>query len=75
MDDSIIAKRVKLCFFSQVVERNQHARSEARDAKVREYFYGIKNNLFPHTFDIKFSDIKIYKIGGEYGSEKNKCGW
>lgn len=46
-----------------VVERNQHARSEARDAKVREYFYGLKNNLFPHTFEVKFSDIKLYKIG------------
>lgn len=46
-----------------VVERNQTARSEARDAKVREYFYGTKNNLFPHTFEIKCADIKIYKIG------------
>lgn len=46
-----------------VVERNQNARSDARDAKVREYFYGPKNMLFPHTFELKCSDIKIYKIG------------
>ncbi|KAL4234900.1 Cleavage polyadenylation factor subunit clp1 [Mactra antiquata] len=46
-----------------VVERNQTARSDARDAKVREYFYGSKNTLFPHTFEVKVADIKIYKIG------------
>ncbi|PVD29573.1 hypothetical protein C0Q70_08827 [Pomacea canaliculata] len=46
-----------------VVERSQHARAEARDSRIREYFYGIRNTLFPHTFDVKFSDVKIFKIG------------
>ncbi|XP_060553316.1 polyribonucleotide 5'-hydroxyl-kinase Clp1-like [Ruditapes philippinarum] len=46
-----------------VVERNQTSRSESRDAKVREYFYGLKNSLFPHTFEVNCVDIKIYKIG------------
>ena len=50
----------------QVVERSQHARAEARDQKIREYFYGVKSNLFPHTFDIKFNEIKLFKIGGNY---------
>lgn len=49
----------------QVVERSQHARAEARDSRIREYFYGIRNTLFPHTFDVKFSDVKIFKIGGK----------
>ncbi|GJQ80829.1 cbc [Trypoxylus dichotomus] len=47
-----------------VVERSKSARSEARDQRIREYFYGTaKNSLYPHSFDIKWSEIRIYKIG------------
>jgi polyribonucleotide 5'-hydroxyl-kinase len=30
---------------------------------VREYFYGLRTPLYPHSFDVRFSDAKIYKIG------------
>ncbi|KAL8576254.1 hypothetical protein ACOMHN_006177 [Nucella lapillus] len=46
-----------------VVERSQHARAEARDMKNREYFYGVNSTLYPHSFDIKFNEIKLFKIG------------
>lgn len=46
-----------------VVERTKSMRSEARDSRVREYFYGLKTPLYPHSFDVKFADVKIYKIG------------
>ncbi|XP_022915312.1 protein CLP1 homolog [Onthophagus taurus] len=47
-----------------VVERSKSARSETRDQRIREYFYGSpKNSLYPHSFDLKWSEIKIYKIG------------
>lgn len=46
-----------------VVERSKEVRAEARDNKIREYFYGIKNTLFPHTFPVNFSDVKIFKVG------------
>ncbi|XP_067125537.1 polyribonucleotide 5'-hydroxyl-kinase Clp1 [Centruroides vittatus] len=46
-----------------VVERSQRSRAEARDNRVREYFYGLRTPLYPHSFDVRFSDIKIYKIG------------
>ncbi|XP_052819343.1 polyribonucleotide 5'-hydroxyl-kinase Clp1-like [Mya arenaria] len=46
-----------------VVERSNHQRTEARESTVRNYFYGPKNTLFPHTFEVKCADIKIYKIG------------
>ena len=49
----------------QVVERSQSTRAEARDLRIREYFYGLKNNFFPHSFDVKFNDVKIFKVGGE----------
>ncbi|RUS92133.1 hypothetical protein EGW08_000157, partial [Elysia chlorotica] len=46
-----------------VVERSQAIRADSRDSRIREYFYGMKNSLFPHTFDVKFNDVKIFKIG------------
>ncbi|XP_065335760.1 protein CLP1 homolog [Cloeon dipterum] len=46
-----------------VVERTSKSRIDSRDARVREYFYGTKTNLYPHSFDVKFSDVRIYKIG------------
>ncbi|CAH0756607.1 unnamed protein product [Diatraea saccharalis] len=46
-----------------VVERSSAQRSEARDARIREYFYGKRTPYYPHSFDVKFSDLKIYKVG------------
>ena len=37
--------------------------TRTRDARVREYFYGPSGQLFPHSFDVKFSELKIFKIG------------
>ena len=47
--------------------RSKNLRRSNRIERIHEYFYGKKGLLsfFPYTFDIKFSDIKIYKIGGE----------
>ena len=48
-----------------VVERPQEQRMEARDSRIKRYYYGHDGKLFPHSFDVKFTDIKdkIYKIG------------
>lgn len=48
-----------------VVSRNKEQRAEGRDHRIKQYFYGPRNNLFPHTFDVHFSDIKdkLFKIG------------
>jgi polyribonucleotide 5'-hydroxyl-kinase len=48
-----------------VVERSQQTRAESRDQRIREYFYGVllKSPLYPHSIDIKFADLKLYKIG------------
>lgn len=45
-----------------VVERSDGVRRDARQKKVKEYFYGVRNNLHPHTFQVNFSDIKLFKI-------------
>jgi len=46
-----------------VVVRSQETRRSSRDDRVRAYFYGKKLNFYPHSFEVKFADIKIYKIG------------
>lgn len=46
-----------------VVTRPSHVRAVARDDRVRSYFYGLKTKFHPHCIDVKFSQLKIYKIG------------
>ncbi|XP_065666884.1 protein CLP1 homolog isoform X2 [Hydra vulgaris] len=46
-----------------VFERSQSQRSHARDERIREYFYGGRTPLYPHVFDVKFDEIKVYMIG------------
>lgn len=45
-----------------VVERSTSQRAEARDSRIREYFYGKRTPYYPHSFDVKYSDLKIYKV-------------
>lgn len=46
-----------------VVKRSKNFRSESRDQRIREYFYGKHSPLYPHSFDVKWTDIKICKVG------------
>ncbi|KAK2158978.1 hypothetical protein LSH36_161g16015 [Paralvinella palmiformis] len=46
-----------------VVERSQKGRMESRDSKIREYFYGVRNSCYPHTFEVKFNEVKLFKVG------------
>ncbi len=47
-----------------VVERSKECRREARDEKIREYFYGFRGvSFYPFSFEVRFSDVRIYKIG------------
>ncbi|KOC64300.1 Protein CLP1 like protein [Habropoda laboriosa] len=57
---------VKVVFLPKsggVVERSQAQRTEARDQGVREYFYGSRTPLYPHSFEVKWSEARLYKIG------------
>ncbi|GFQ72871.1 protein CLP1 homolog [Trichonephila clavata] len=44
------------------IERSITVRSESRDARVREYFYGPTNELQPFTFDVKYSEIQVFRV-------------
>lgn len=46
-----------------VVERSQSQRTEARDQGVREYFYGSRTLLFPHSFEVRWNEARLFKIG------------
>ncbi|CAG0916574.1 unnamed protein product [Notodromas monacha] len=47
-----------------VVERSKRTRFASRMSRLRNYFYGnFESTYFPHTFDVKFSDLRIFKIG------------
>ncbi len=45
------------------MERSRQARLESRDQRIREYFYGSAAQFYPHSFEVRFSDVKIFKIG------------
>ncbi|XP_039272809.1 polyribonucleotide 5'-hydroxyl-kinase Clp1-like [Styela clava] len=46
-----------------VVERSRELRRDHREERIKEYFYGPNKIYFPHAFDVKFSEISIFKIG------------
>ncbi|KXJ28151.1 Protein CLP1-like [Exaiptasia diaphana] len=46
-----------------VVVRSKETRRNTRDDRVRSYFYGHQGNLYPHSFEVKLADVKIFKIG------------
>jgi polyribonucleotide 5'-hydroxyl-kinase len=46
-----------------VVERSTNLRAASRHDLVRQYFYGLRHNLYPHIYDVRFSDVHIYKVG------------
>ncbi|GMN42370.1 hypothetical protein TIFTF001_011580 [Ficus carica] len=55
---------VKLQRSGGVVSRNAKFRQKARSSRIREYFYGLANDLSPHSNIANFSDLSVYRIGG-----------
>lgn len=45
------------------VDRDEEYMRHSRQAQIREYFFGdAKNTLSPHTLQLDFSQLTIYKI-------------
>ncbi|KDP45471.1 hypothetical protein JCGZ_09720 [Jatropha curcas] len=55
---------VKLQKSGGVVSRTSKVRQKARSYRIREYFYGIANELSPHSNIANFNDLFVYRIGG-----------
>eukprot|EP00117_Sycon_ciliatum_P049281 scpid21118/ scgid34961/ Polyribonucleotide 5&apos; Polynucleotide kinase Clp1; Pre-mRNA cleavage complex II protein Clp1 len=56
-------KLVELPKSGGVVARNRVLRSKTRERLIHEYFYGLQGDLFPHSFDVSFDAVKIFKVG------------
>ncbi|RYR04536.1 hypothetical protein HN51_041210 [Arachis hypogaea] len=56
---------VKLQRSGGVLSRNVKVHQKARTFRIREYFYGLLNDLSPHSNIANFSDLCVYRIGGE----------
>ncbi|KAI4351594.1 hypothetical protein L6164_005939 [Bauhinia variegata] len=55
---------VKLQRSGGVVSRNAKFRQKSRSYRIREYFYGVVNDLSPHSNIANFSDLFVYRVGG-----------
>lgn len=55
---------VKLQKSGGVVSRPPKYRQKSRGHRIREYFYGMANDLSPHSNIANFSDLSVYRIGG-----------
>ncbi|GFT80082.1 protein CLP1 homolog [Nephila pilipes] len=57
------------------IERSPEIRSQSREARVKEYFYGPSNELQPFTFVVKYSEIQVFRVKtrplGEGGESMN----
>ena len=54
---------IKLDKSGGCVDRDDSFRHQLREAQIREYFFGdLKNTLSPHTQQIDFSQLTIYRI-------------
>ncbi|CAL4889135.1 unnamed protein product [Urochloa decumbens] len=62
---------VKLQKSEGVVLRNSKYRQKTRSFRIKEYFYGIANDLAPHSNIVNFSDVSVYRIGGGHQAPRS----
>lgn len=55
---------VKLPASGGAVPRNPEYRRKARMQRVREYFYGPRNDLSPHSSSARFDELQVWRVGG-----------
>ena len=56
---------IKLDKSGGCVDRDQAYLTQFRQAQIREYFFGdTRSTLSPHTQQIDFSQMNIYKLSG-----------
>ena len=55
---------VRLHSSGGVVTRSPPQRKAARTQRVRDYFYGARGDLSPHSQTVGFDDLRFYRVGG-----------
>lgn len=56
-----------------VVTRDTRYRKESRTARVREYFYGPRNSLLPHSQTMQATNLLVFKVGRWGGRGMEDC--
>ncbi|KAG0487428.1 hypothetical protein HPP92_009523 [Vanilla planifolia] len=56
---------VKLHKSGGVVPRNQKTRQSSCSSRIKEYFYGLNNDLSPNSLSMNLDDISVYRISGD----------
>jgi polyribonucleotide 5'-hydroxyl-kinase len=46
-----------------VITRSKEFRSKARMKRIKQYFYGVRGTLSPHSITIKFNEVIFCRIG------------
>ncbi|KAF7084364.1 hypothetical protein CFC21_088006 [Triticum aestivum] len=62
---------VKLHKSEGVVLRNSKYRQKTRSFRIKEYFYGIANDLAPHSNVVNFSDVSVFRIGSGHQAPRS----
>ncbi|GFY79116.1 protein CLP1 homolog [Trichonephila inaurata madagascariensis] len=60
-----VPSSVKVVFIPKldgVVIQSRRMRSKLRDVRIREYFYRPTNQLRPFVFDVKYSEIQVFRV-------------
>lgn len=55
---------VRLHSSGGVVARSPAVRKTARTQRVRDYFYGVRGDLSPHSQTVAFEELRVFRIGG-----------
>lgn len=64
LQTSIQPEFVKVSKSGGVVTRQPQYRKTARVSRVKEYFYGVKEDLNPPSVTMRMDQLQIYKVGG-----------
>ena len=55
---------VRLHSSGGVVTRTPQVRKQSRTRRTKEYFYGVRGDLSPHSQTASFEELRIFRIGG-----------
>ena len=62
---------MKLTRSGGVVNRPRELRKTSRDQRIREYFYGPRNDLQPSLVTVSFSILRVFRIGSGFAAPRS----
>ncbi|KAK9841907.1 hypothetical protein WJX84_004995 [Apatococcus fuscideae] len=62
---------IKLTRSGGVVMRPREYRKSSREQRIREYFYGPRNDLQPSSSTVPFTNLKVYRVGSGFAAPQS----